>query len=136
MDIVKQMSANPQSVAPATPTTMAWSASSFLISNGGDSLQPFTNCIWVKKAGYYLVSIEVQVIGTGTHKMFLKRDPTFPGPSTETLEFTGTAGGVDYGRTVIIKVSADTFLFLEALHDAGANRDYTASLCVAKLAGV
>lgn len=134
MDIVKMFASIAQSVPPTTPTQLTLSATP-LISLGGSSLAPSTNSIQVITAGYFLVTIELLVVGAGQHKLSLGRGSGFAGPVTETLEVSGTASGVSYGRTLIVKVSAGSFLNLTAVNGAGVNRDFTVSLCVARLAG-
>lgn len=133
MDIVKMTATSAQTLAVATPTQLDLPVT--LISKGGSSLAPSTNSIQVLKAGYYLITIEAQIIGTGNHKISLRRGGSFVGPSTETMELSGNAGGVNYGRTLIVKASASTFFFVEGVNGGAGTRDFQASLAVARLAG-
>lgn len=133
MDIVKMYSPTAQTLAVSMPTQLDLPTT--LISKGGNSLAPATNSIQVLQAGYYLVTIEAQIIGTGNHKISLRRGGSFVGPSTETMELSGNAGGVNYGRTLIVKASAGTFFYVEGINGGAGTRDFQASLCVARLAG-
>jgi hypothetical protein len=133
MDTAKILTAGSQSVPPSVLTNIT--LDTLVFDDPATTVVPDTanSNISVVESGFYLVTFDALVIGTGQHQLFLLGNGFAP-TGTELLDFGGDAGGVIHGRTVILKADARAFFRLAALHTGGANRDYTCSLCVAKLA--
>lgn len=133
MDVAKIKATAAQSIPTGVLTTITNMTTEVYEQGTTVVADTTSSVIQLTEAGFYLVTFDATVIGDGQHLLYLLGNGFAP-TGTEVLEFFGTANGVVHGRVLIMRADSRAFLRLAAQHNGGANRDYTCTLCVAKLA--
>jgi hypothetical protein len=132
MELAKLKSTTTQAVPSGALTQLLMTTE--VLQTGTEVIgTPASSSIQLTKAGYYLVSIEVFVVGSGQHQVYLTGNG-FVSAGTEILDFTGTADGVCHGMSVLVRAGSATFFVLKAIHNAGANRNYQCAFSVNRMA--